>query len=304
MSISNFDDLERLVLGMGAVPVAVAQGDDADVLGSIARAHNAGFIGRCHVSGDPDLILKLIRESGDDPALYSIIPAATEAEAAAAAVAAVRQLGARILVKGSLKSEHYLRAILDRESGIRRSPVLSNISVFQMASYHKLLAVSDNAILIAPDRAEKAAVIRNSLPIWEALGVRPAKVAALAAVETVNPKMQATVDARKLAEESLEGKFDGFIVEGPLGYDAVIDRQSAIGKGLERSEVCGDADLILAPNLETANALGKSYKFHGNAVWGGLVMGAAVPAVLNSRSDDAANRYRSLLLARAVAERQ
>jgi len=303
MSIRTFGELELSVSALGPVPVAVAQADDPEVLGSLLKGHKAGFIGLCHVSGDADSIRRCVLDIGDDLSLYEIAQAGTPAEAAALAVAAVRDRGARILVKGGLKSEYYLRAILDRETGIRRFSVLTNLSVFQMSSYHKLLAVSDNAIIIAPTLEEKAYIVRNSRPLWEALGIAPAKVAALAAVETVSPRMPATTDAARLAEMSKAGEFEGFVIEGPFGYDAAISRECAVEKGLASSIVCGDPDLILAPNLEAANALGKSYKFHGNAVWGGLVFGAAVPAVLNSRSDDAANRFRSLLLARAVAER-
>lgn len=302
MSVKNFEELEKLVVSLPPVSASVAMADDIEVLKSLKRGHDAGFLGTCHVTGDAVTINGMIREIGDDPSLYVVIPASSPAEAADLAVKAVREQGALILVKGSLKSEYYLKAILDRTRGIRRSPVLSNLSVFQMESYHKFLAVSDNAILIAPNLEEKAAVIRNSSPLWLALGIGIAKVAAIAAVETVNPKMPATTDAAGLSEMSRQGLFKGFIVEGPLGYDAAINRKCAVGKGLSSSSVCGDPDLILAPNLETANALGKSYKFHGGAVWGGLVFGASVPAVLNSRSDDEANRYKSLLLARAVAD--
>jgi phosphotransacetylase len=171
-----------------------------------------------------------------------------------------------------------------------------------MASYHKFLAVSDNAILIVPTLDEKKAVIENTRPLWRALGIEQAKVAALAAVETVSSKMPATVDAAALAMMSQRGQLKGFVVDGPMGYDAAISRECAASKGLDKSPVCGDPDLILAPNLETANSLGKSYKFHGQAVWGGLVFGAAVPAVLNSRSDDSQNRLNSLMIARAMAE--
>jgi phosphate butyryltransferase len=205
-------------------------------------------------------------------------------------------------VKGSVKSEAYIKAILDSEQGIRASSVLSNLSLFEMPSYPKFLAMTDNAILILPTLAEKAAVIENTRPLWTALGVSPVKVAALAAVETVNPKMQATVDAAALSVMSARGQIKGFLVEGPLGYDAAISSECAATKGLEGSQVCGFPDMILAPNLETANSLGKSYKFHGGAVWGGLVFGARVPAVLNSRSDDGRNRLNSMAIARAVAQ--
>ncbi|MBN1619127.1 phosphate butyryltransferase, partial [candidate division WOR-3 bacterium] len=204
------------------------------------------------------------------------------------------------LVKGSLKSQLYLKAILDKEEGIKVSPVLSNLSLFEMKSYHKFLAVSDNAIVIYPTLEEKRAIIENTRRLWDSLGVKDVKVAALAAVETVNPKMQATLDAAALSVMSGRGQLKGFTVEGPLGYDAAVSRECALHKGLGSSVVCGDPDYILAPNLETANSLGKSYKFHGGATWGGMVFGAKVPCVLNSRSDDEQNRFNSLLIARAI----
>ncbi len=302
MGVTSFAELERFVLALPPLAAAVADAADPEVLESIRRARNAGFVGECRLTGDADGIRRTLDGIGEDPSGYDILPAEGPAEAAEQAVRVVREGGASMLVKGRLKSEYYLKAILDRERGIRVSRVLSNLSVFEMPSYHKLLAVSDNAILVAPGLEEKAAVIRNSLPLWKALGIFPAKVACIAAVETPSPKMPATMDAAALAAMSREGRFEGFVVEGPFGYDAAMDRECALAKGLAGSSVCGDPDLILAPDLETANVLGKSYKLHGRAVWGGLVFGAAVPAVLNSRSDDGANRYRSLLLARAVAE--
>jgi phosphate butyryltransferase len=302
MSIRNYSELLEAVRPLQPVPVAVAGAADPEVVGSLRTAHEIGFAGRCYVSGDEGAVRRMIEESGDDPGLYEILHAAGDAEASRLAVAAVRSSGARILVKGSVKSESYLRAILDRDCGIRASSILSNLSAFEMPSYHKLLAVTDNAILVSPTLEEKVAVIENTRPLWRALGIERAKVAALAAVETVSPRMPATVDAAALATMSARGQLKGFLVDGPLGYDALIDRECAISKNLGASEVCGDPDMILAPNLETANSLGKSYKFHGDAVWGGLVLGATVPAVLNSRSDDAPNRLNSLLIARAMAE--
>lgn len=298
----SYADIEAMAKALGPVDIAVAQAEDREVLESLAKAQEAGFAGLCHLAGEEEKILATLRSLGLDPGRFVIHPAAGPAEAAALAVRAVREGGAKILVKGSLKSEYYLKAILDKTSGLRKAPVLSNLSVFQMPSYPKLLGVSDNAILVAPGAAEKAQVVRNALPLFSALGRDPFLVAALAAVETVSEKMPATTDAAALAAMGARGEFGHCVVEGPFGYDAAIDMDCARSKGLADSKVCGRPDMILAPNLETANALGKSFKFHGEAVWGGLVLGASVPAVLNSRSDDAANRYRSLLLARIAAE--
>jgi len=302
MSITNFDELIRLVTGYSPVPVSVAGGADSMVVASLKLGHDLGFIGRCFLTGPEDDVRRIIEESGDDNSLYEVLPASSDSEMSKQAVRAVRENGAEILVKGCVKSEAYIRAILDSETGIKASSVLSNLSLFQMPSLSKFLAITDNAILINPDLREKAAVIKNTAPLWNALGIHPVRVAALAAVETVNPAMQATVDAAALAVMSSRGQLPGFIVEGPLGYDAAICTECAATKKLEHSEVCGRPDMILAPNLETANSLGKSYKFHGGAVWGGLVFGATVPAVLNSRSDNDVNRLNSMAMARAIAE--
>ncbi len=302
MGIKSFRELISAVSSLSPVPVAVAGAADDRVMASLREGHELGFIGRCFVTGPGEAVEKAVCASGDDPSMYEIIPAATDQLMSALAVRAVRESGALILVKGSVKSEAYIKAILDSETGIKASSVLSNLSLFEMPSYPKLLAMTDNAILITPTLSEKAAVIENTRPLWNALGIRPVKVAALAAVETVNPKMQATVDAAALAVMSLRGQIKGFTVEGPMGYDAAISAECAATKGMAGSAVCGSPDMILAPNLETANSLGKSYKFHGDAIWGGLVFGAKVPAVLNSRSDDGRNRLNSMAMARAIAE--
>lgn len=301
MSILNFKELESYVKTLKPVKTAVAAAADVDVIGSLKAGRELGFLGTCYLTGDKDKITKAITDSGDDPSQYEIIHAANDAEAGILAVKAVRENNAAILVKGSLKSALYLKAMLDKEKGLRASSMLSNLTLFEMASYHKFLAITDNAISILPTLDDKKAIIENTRPLWKALGVEQAKVAALAAVETVSSKMQATVDAGALSTMFRRGQMKGFIVDGPLGYDAAIDRECAQSKGID-SPVCGDPDMILCPNLETANSLAKSYKFHGGATWGGLVFGATVPAVLNSRSDDSRNRLNSMMIARAIAE--
>lgn len=300
MPIRNYAELKKMVGTLPPVTIAVAAAADPEVIGSLRLAHEMGFAGTCIVTGDPQLIKKCIKEAGGDITRYEIITAKNDAEAGTLAVKAVREQGARILVKGSLKSELYLKAILDKENGIKASSSLSNISVFEMPSYHKFLGVTDNAIIVAPTVEEKKAIIENTRPLWKALGIERPKVALLAAVETISSKQPATQDAAMLVMMAIRGQIKDFIIDGPLGYDALISAEAAAVKGIKNSPVCGDPDLIIAPNLETANSLGKSYKFHGNATWGGLVLGARVPAVLNSRSDDEQNRLNALMLARAM----
>ncbi|MBN1150250.1 phosphate butyryltransferase [candidate division WOR-3 bacterium] len=300
MRINNFRELEEAVKKLSPVSLAVAAASDDEVIGSLDLAVKAGFLGKCFLAGDKGKIEKSLKNAGRNLKKTEILEAAEDREAAFLAVKAVRDNEAQILVKGSLKSELYLKAILDRESGIKSSSVLSNLSVFEMKSYPKFFAISDNAIIIYPTLEEKISIIENTRKMWRAFGIEMVKVAAIAAVETVSSKMQATLDAAALSIMSSRGQLKNFIIEGPVGYDAAISRECALHKGLKNSVVCGDLDFILAPNLETANSLGKSYKFHGGATWGGLVFGAKAPCVLNSRSDDERNRYNSLLIARAI----
>ncbi|MBC8499602.1 MAG: hypothetical protein H8D39_03640, partial [Candidatus Atribacteria bacterium] len=180
--------------------------------------------------------------------------------------------------------------------------VLSNLTMFEMESYHKFIAVTDNAIIPFPTLLEKKVIIENTKPLWTSLGIDKPKVAVLAAIELVNPKMEATVDAACLAKMAERGQIKGFSVDGPLSYDIAINLTCAQGKHITDSSVAGDPDLLLLPNLEAANILGKSYKFHGKAESGGLILGATVPVVLNSRSDSAERRLNSMLMARAIAE--
>ncbi len=298
--IKTFDELIHEVSKLSPVTVSVAGGADPQVIDSLKKGHELGFLGECFLTGLEEQLKQLIKESGDDPTLYHILPSDSQWEMNRNAVAAVRNNNAEILVKGNVKSKGYILAILNSETGIRKSSVLSNLSLFEMPSLPRFIAVTDNAILINPDLREKTAIIKNTLPLWKSLGIQPVRVAALSTVETVNPKIQSTIDGAALEVMSSRGEFPGFIVEGPLGYDAAISSESASTKKIVNSRVCGQVDMILAPNLETANSLGKSYKFHGSAKWGGLVFGAAVPAVLNSRSDDGKNRLNSMAMARAI----
>jgi phosphate butyryltransferase len=303
MAITNFAELKDALRGVSPMTATVAAATEPEIIDSLKCARELGFIGRAFLTGRKEAIFLAISQAGDDSSYYDIIPAETEAEAARLAVEQIRLGTAGILVKGNLKTEAYLKAILDKETGIRRAPLLSNVSIFEMASYPKLLALSDNAVVIAPTLDEKKTIITNTAPLWKALGISIPKVAVLAAVETVSAKMPATLDAAALTVMNKRGQIKGFIVDGPLAYDAAINKEAAAIKGITDSPVAGTPDLLLAPNIETANALGKSFKFHGQAVWGGLVFGAEVPAILNSRSDDRQNRLNSLMIARIIADR-
>ncbi|WP_432474199.1 phosphate acyltransferase [Amphritea sp. HPY] len=300
MAIRNFSELKQAALATDPITIAVASAEKEEVLLSVAAAREEGLINRAILTGDSEKIAQLADQLKLDCSSFDIREAVDYTAAATQAVQAVSAGEADVLVKGALDSSYYFRAILNREWGLRASTVLSNVTVFELASYHKLLTITDNAIILNPDLEQKRAIIENTRPLFRALGVAQAKVGIVAAIEKENPAMPATVDAVTLRNDNRAGQQQGFMIDGPFGYDACICNDSARKKGITDSEVCGDPDLLLMPNMEAANILGKAYKYHGGADSGGLVLGAKVPVVLNSRSDSAGRRLNSMLLAKMM----
>ncbi|TYP58494.1 bifunctional enoyl-CoA hydratase/phosphate acetyltransferase [Thermosediminibacter litoriperuensis] len=304
MFIKTFAELQEKVSKLKPVRVAVAAAEDDRVVGGVKMAMEFGIVESAVLTGNSVEIVEILDHVGISREKVEIRQAADDQEAANLAVKAITDGEAEILAKGRLETVYYLKAILDSERGIKASKVLCNLTLFEMESYHKFIAVADNAIIPLPTLEEKKAIIENTKPLFTCLGIETPKVAVLAAVELVNPKMQATVDAACLSKMADRGQIKGFMVDGPLAYDVAIDLNSAKGKKLASSPVAGDPDLLLVPNLEAGNMLGKSYKFHGKAKSGGLVLGARVPVVLNSRSDGPEMRLNSFLMARAMLEKR
>ena len=203
-----------------------------------------------------------------------------------------------MLVKGSVDSAAYLRAVVARETGLRASDVLSNITLAEMPSVPQLVGATDNGIVVLPTLDQKRAILRNAVPLFAGLGVSPLRVAAIAASEKVHPSQPATTDAAAL-RDGWDG--DGSVlVDGPFGYDVALSPSAAAKKGFAGSPVAGQADLILFPSIEAGNATVKAWKLHGQARTASIVMGARVPVLLNSRADGAEQRRLGLLLAAAV----
>lgn len=296
--IRDFDTLRARMGGRPPLRLAVAGGDDPMVMDGVAAAFAAGLVAEAAISGDAAVLAGLI-----PPALADrvrALPAATPAACAAAAVAEVRQGRADVLMKGHVDSTAYLKAVVDREQGIRGDGVLSNLTLAEMPSVPRLIGATDNGILPLPTLDQKRALIRNAGPLFFGLGLTEIRVAAIAATEKVSDRQPATVDAAALAAESRAGLFPGFIIDGPFGYDVALSARAAAAKGLSASPVAGAADLILFPNLEAGNATVKAWKLHGQARTGSLVLGAAAPVLLNSRSDGAERRVIGLLMAHCV----
>ncbi len=203
---------------------------------------------------------------------------------------------AELLMKGSLHTDELMAAVVAREVGLRTGRRISHVFVMDVPTYHKVLLVTDAAINIAPTLEDKVDICQNAIDLAIALGLERPKVAILAAVETVNSKMPATLDAAALCKMAERGQITGGLLDGPLAFDNAISREAAATKGI-RSEVAGDPDILLVPDLEAGNILAKQLSFLANADSAGLVLGARVPIILTSRADSVRSRIASCAVA-------
>lgn len=296
MVIRSFAALETALAGRPPLCPAVAGAEDPAVIEALVAAAEAGLVGEAVLTGDAAAIRRLLPATV--AGRFRIEPAADGAEAAALAVAAIRAGAADVLVKGQVDSAAYLRAVVARDTGLRASEVLSNLTLAEMPSVPRLIGATDNGIVPLPTLAQKRAIILNAVPLFRGLGVVPLRVAAIAASEKVSPGQPATVDAAALAADgTLPGEV---LVDGPFGYDVALSAGAAAKKGLAGSAVAGQADLILFPSIEAGNATVKAWKLHGQARTASIVLGARVPVLLNSRADGSEQRRLGLLLAATI----
>lgn len=212
------------------------------------------------------------------------------------AIALAREGAVSVLMKGSLHTDELMSAVVHRDAGLRMETRISHVSVFELPSYHKLLALTDCGVNIAPDLRVKREIITNAVRLLKALGIVHPKVAILAAVETVNPAIPATMDAAALVEMARDGVWPGAIIEGPLGFDNAISAEAARVKAIN-SQVSGDVDLLVVPDLNTGNFLYKSFSYVGGGACAALVVGARVPIVVTSRADSIRARIASIAVA-------
>jgi phosphotransacetylase len=281
--------------GLEPIRTAVAHPCDASSLSAAVDAAAKGLI-------IPILVgpVSRIRESADkaqiDLGTIEIVDARHSHAAAAIAVQLVREGKAELLMKGSLHSDELLGAVVARETGLRTARRLSHAFIMDVPTYHKVLIVTDAAINIAPTLEEKVDICQNAIDLAHAMGVELPKVALLAAVETVTSKMPATLDAAALCKMADRGQITGALLDGPLAFDNAISKEAARTKGIN-SEVSGDPDILLAPDLEAGNILAKLLSFLGNSDSAGLVLGAKVPIILTSRADNARAKIASCAIA-------
>ena len=277
------------------VPTAVAHPCEETALAGAMAAAAKGLIVPILV-GPATKVREIAQKSGIDLQKTRIEDVPHSHAAAARAVELVRQGEAEVLMKGSLHTDELLAAVVARETGLRTGRRLSHVFIMDVPTYHKVLIVTDAAINITPTLDEKADICRNAIDLAISLGVARPKVAILAAVETVSSKMPSTIDAAALCKMAERGQIVGGLLDGPLAFDNAISKEAARVKGI-RSEVAGDPDILLAPDLEAGNMLAKQLTFLANADAAGLVLGARVPIVLTSRADSVRSRIASSAVA-------
>jgi phosphate acetyltransferase len=281
------------------VTTAVAHPCEESALAGAIEAGRTGLITPILV-GPVAKIREIAHRSQIDLGNTEIVDAPHSHASAAKAVEVVREGRAELLMKGSLHSDELLAAVVSRESGMRTGRRISHVFIMDVPRYHKVLMVTDAAINIAPTLEDKVDICQNAIDLAISVDVSQPKVAILAAVETVNSKMPATIDAACLCKMAERGQIVGGLLDGPLAFDNAISRDAAKVKGIV-SDVTGDPDILLAPDLEAGNILAKQLTFLAGADSAGLVLGARVPIILTSRADSVRSRIASCAVAMLAA---
>lgn len=295
----KYERLLERCKGLAPVPTAVAYPCEETALAGAVEAGQAQLIVPLLVGPESE-IRKVAAAANIDIANVQIIDAPNSIAAARKAVELIREGKAEILMKGSLHTDELMAAVVSREGGLRTGRRISHAFVMDVPTYHKVLIVTDGAINIAPTLEDKVDICQNAIDLARSLGLDTPKVAIVTAVETVNSKMPATLDAAALCKMAERGQIKGAVLDGPLAFDNAISKQAAKTKGI-KSVVAGDPDILLAPDLEAGNILAKQLTFLANADSAGLVLGARVPVILTSRADSVRSRIASCAVAKLVA---
>jgi len=295
MVYKNFREVLEKLKGSGNHPVvSVAVAQDGPVLEAIKLAYDLELASAILV-GDAEKITPLLAAVGL-PADITVVHEADDTAAAAAAVALVKEGQAQILMKGLVNTAVFLKAVLKGETGLRCGKMLSHLSALEIPGSEKLLFLTDAALNTYPTLEEKKGILVNAMETLGDMGISNPKVALLAANEAVSPKMPATVDAAALVELNDQGILPPGVVEGPVAMDVIASAEAAKHKGIS-SKIAGAVDLILMPNIETGNAVVKTLTHYANAKFAGIVVGAANPIVLTSRSETPEGKLYSIALA-------
>lgn len=298
--IKKLSELIDRAKSQNTMKLVVAAANDDDVLQAVLKAAEEDIIEPILV-GNIDAIKATAARINASIEAYELIAADSLEEIAAESVSLVSKGKADFVMKGLIDTSILLKAVLNKEYGLRTESLLSHVMLYDVPSYHKLICLTDGGMNIAPELDAKKKIIDNAAIVVKALGRDTVNVACIAAKEKVNPKMPATVDARALQDKCIAGEFaDGVIVEGPLAMDLAFSKEAAEVKGF-KSDIAGETDIILAPNIEVGNGIGKTLTYLAGGTSAGVIMGAKVPIVLVSRADDYETKLNSIALGSVIA---
>ena len=295
----TFADLIAKVNECGTKKVAVAQ--DSAVLEAVSAAKERKIADAILV-GDEKKIREIASSMNIDLSGFEIINVEDTTQAALTAVKLVHDGKADMYMKGLIDTKGFLKSVLDKEAGLRTGKPLSHVCVFEIEGIDHLLFLTDVAFIPYPTLEDKVNIIHNTLEITEACGITNPKVAPLAAVEVINPKMPATVEAGELTQMNKDGKITGCIVDGPLSLDLAIDPEAAKHKGATDRAIQGDADVLLFPDIHAGNLVYKCLVHTAKVINGNILTGTKAPVILTSRSDDFETKVNSIALGAVVAE--
>ena len=290
--ITNFSQLEELVLRQPRQTVAVAAANSEEVLLAVDYARKKGIVD-AHLVGDAETIAALCEKNGIELGAYALTDVKEPKAAAETAVALVREGRAQLLMKGLVETSDFLRAVMNRENGLRGKDRMCALVLMECRAVNKLLVMGDVGTNIAPGIEEKAGILRSCFQVARAMGIERPKAAVLCANEHVKDSMPCTLDAQRLAEMAAAGELgcgDG-VVDGPISMDIAVNEHAAKIKKYA-GNICGDADILLVPDLEAGNILIKGLMYlSGDVRVAGVGMGAKVPLIQTSRGDDHDTKY-------------
>ncbi len=298
MALKKLEELIGIAKSKEMRKMAVAAAADAHVLGAVKDAMNEGIVFPILV-GDETKINQMVDELKMDRTKLEIVNEPNDVKACQKAVSLIREGKAQFLMKGLVATAVILKAVLDKENGLRTGSTLSHFALFESPNYHKLLGMTDAAMNVAPEFADKVSIVNNAVAAMRGIGVEKPKVAILSPVEVVNPKIESTVHGAMLTMMNKRGQIKNCVIDGPFALDNTISKEACEQKGIQ-SEVGGDADIIVAPELNAANILYKSLNFLGGATSAAVIMGAKAPIVLTSRADSERAKLLSIAFAAAM----
>lgn len=292
--VKSFNNLLQLVQEKEPKRIAVAVPEDKQVLSAIKASKDLNIIEPILV-GNEFKIVNISQEIGFNLSGVKIIDEKDKVLASRKATELVSTGKADILMKGLVDTSIIMKQVLDKEVGLRTGKLISHVAVFDVKTYHKIFFVTDAAMNISPDLNQKKEIIENAVELAHSLGVEKPKVAVIGAKEKVSPKMEATIHAKELANMNKSGEITGCIVEGPFALDNAISKEAALHKEIN-SQIAGDADILLMPNIDTGNVLYKSLTFFARAKSAGIILGTKAPIVLTSRADNEEAKLCSIVL--------